>query len=109
MLSGGTFPKTQFFLRSMHGSWVNLCQDKMKALDMRVRQRDRKEVLEDDLNLVEEIASVLKRLALHLGAMFGCAQLVGQQKGNLNSYLCFSEQILKIFFLGIITKKLTWL
>ena len=91
MLSGGTFPKTQFFWRSMHGSWVNLCQDKMKALDMRVRQRDRKEVLEDDLNLVEEIASVLKRLALHLGAMFDCAQLVGELKGNLNSYLRFSK------------------
>lgn len=48
---------------------------------MLVSQRDCKEVLEDDLNLVEEIASLLKGLALHLGAMFGCAQLVvGQEE-----------------------------
>ena len=48
---------------------------------MLVSQRDCKEVLEDDLNLVEEIASLLKRLVLHLGAMFGCAQLVvGQEE-----------------------------
>ena len=47
---------------------------------MRVNQRDCKEVLADDLSLVEEIASLLKRLALHLGAMFGCAQLVVGQK-----------------------------
>ena len=78
---GGTFPETQFLLRSMHGSWVNFCQDKMRALDMLVSQRDCREVLEDDLNLVEEIASLLKRLVLHLGAMFGCAQLVvGQEE-----------------------------
>eukprot|EP00435_Cladocopium_sp_Y103_P068776 s636_g32.t1 len=47
----------------------------MTDLDLRVSQRNCTEVLADDLDLVEEIASLLKRLALHLGAMFGRAQL----------------------------------